>query len=59
MDPTEFHRRIVAVWKEIGLDEIAGRAKVSRPTAQRWLEGTNCPVPIARESVFTALDNLT
>lgn len=55
MEREEFHRAIVAAWKRMGLDEIARRAKTSRLTAQRWLEGLNAPVPNARESVIAAL----
>jgi hypothetical protein len=39
-------------------DVVCTAVKISRPTYDRWLSGLTVPHPVARPSVFTALEAL-
>ena len=40
------------------IDEFLRRAKISRPTFDRWCEGKSCPAPEGRLSVLDILSGL-
>lgn len=46
----------IKVAKGYTIEQMAGLAKVSWSTMQRWLRGTYAPHPIARSSVYQALE---
>jgi transcriptional regulator with XRE-family HTH domain len=46
----------IKVAKGYTIEQMAALAKVSWPTMQRWLRGVHAPHPIARPSVYQALE---
>lgn len=57
MSKEEFRRRVRSAWATLdSMDEMCSRARASRITVARWLEGSAYPAPVARESVVQALE---